>query len=425
MSRRRPSLPAYVRRRWRSIGTVIVLLLGALLVLAVTDRGHDPVWKADVSELDKLAVSPDGAVVYTLLREGDNVTALQAQGGERGELLWRSDMHATRAVLAAGEEGVAVATDFPFAFLTVYNADGSPRWQVPLEGNPIAIKMQGDRVVLALNARGNPVLVFDGGALARTLLLPQSVRALDLAGDLVATAGQSGALVVHRGADEVVNVSLPMAIGSLRLAADGTALVAGGTPLPQEEARGLVAFLDVGAAEPVRWTQETRVPVGLVDIDQAALRVLAVEEEPPTATLHVYEGATGATRWTRVLDGTVARDDAGAQGGAAISPDADAVTVATLRGDLQVIDATTGALRWTYRAGGAAVVAFPDDEPHRLLVGARLLESSPMNTVLFFLLPGEPLALRAPLLAGGFVGAAVVALALLVGLGFWRARRSY
>lgn len=426
MSRRRPTLAAYLHRRWRSVGAILVLLLGALLVLAVTDRGHDPVWKAGVGDLDAFALAPDGSVVYALLREGENVSALQARAGEGGELLWESDLDATRAILAAGERGVAVATDFPLAFLTVYNADGSPRWQVPLQGgSPVAMKMQEDRLALALNAPGNPVLVWEGSAPPRTLRLPQPVRALDLEGDLVATGGLSGAIVVYRGAEEIVNVSLPMAVRSLRLAEDGTALFAGGASLAQEDPRGRVAFVDVGAKEPVRWTQDTRVGVGLVDVDAAALRVLAVEEDPPTATLHVFEGATGATKWTRVLEGTVARDDAGDAGGAGLSPDGDAVAVATLRGDLHVFDAASGELRWAYRAGGATQAAFPSDEPRRLIVGARLLESSPTDSILLFLTPGEPVGMRAPLVAVAIVGAACFTLALIIGLGFWRARRSY
>jgi outer membrane protein assembly factor BamB len=187
-----------------------------------------------------------------------------------------------------------------------------------------------------------------------------------------------------------------------------------------------VAFLDIGVPTPVRWTADTPVGVGLVDIDALGLRALAVEEAPPTATVHVYEGSSGATRWTRLLSGSVARADSGAAGGAALSPDGRHIGVATLRGDVLMLDAEDGDLSWSYRAGGAGVVTFAHDDPRRVLVGARLLENhASFDTVLLFSTAGEPLGQRAPLLAGAILAAATVALSLLVGLGYWRARKPY
>lgn len=425
MSRRRPTLAAYLRRRWRAIGAILVLLLGALLVVGVTDRGHDPAWQQSLAEIDQAALSPDGAIVYALLREDRNVTGLEARGGLDGELLWESQMHAPRALLAAGPKNVAVATDFPRAFLTVYNADGSPRWELPLEGSPTALAIDEDRIVLALSAPNNPVLFFDADLLIRTYHLPSPVRALDAETGLVATGGLQGEVLVFRGREEILNVTLPMGVRSLRLAQDGTAVLVGGFGLTPDDPHGVVSFLDIGTSKPVRWSQDTPEGVGLVELDATALIAMAVEEEPPTATVHVYEGATGATRWTRRLPGSIQRVDAGDKGGAAMSPDGDAIGVATLRGPFLLLDAKDGDERWSYRAGGAGLVAFGDEQPRRVLVAARLLENRPYDSLLLFSMSAEPLAERASLQAATLAAIGGLCLALVVGVGFWRARRPY
>ena len=426
MSRRRLTLAAYVRRRWRAIGAVVVLVLGSLLVLGVTDRGHDPLWTVQTAELDQAALSPDASTVYALTRAEGSIARVVAHRGEDGAPLWESQIDATRALLAAGPTGVAVATDFPRAFLTFYGVDGSIRWKVPLEGNPVALRIDGERVALALNAPANPVLLFDGDLLIRTYHHASPVRALDLQAGLLATGGLAGEVVVvqadHR---EALNVTLGMSVRSLRLAQDGTALVVGGLGLTPTDAPGHVALLDIGAPQPVRWQQETPVGVGLVDTDAAALYALAVEEAPPSATIHLYDGASGGTLWARVLPGSVSRDDAGTVGGAAISPDATFVAASTLRGELRAYDTDDGDERWAFRARGAATAAFAEDEPHRLLVAGRLLQNRPIDSMLLFSSTTEPLGQRAGILAGALLVLGAAALALIVGLGYWRARKPY
>lgn len=426
MSRRRPTLASYVRRRWRAIGAVVVLLLGSLLVLAVTDRGHDPLWVAQTDEVDHAAIAPDASAVYALTRTDGNITGLHAYRGEDGALLWQSELDATRALLAAGPHGVAVATDFPRAFLTFHGVDGTIRWQVPLEGNPVAIRIDGERIALALNAPSNPVLLFDGDLLIHVYHLPSPVRALDLQKGLIATGGLTGEVIVT-GLDheEVLNTTLEMSIRSLRLAHDGTGLVLGGTGLSPADPRGHVAFLDIGVEPVVRWEAETPVGVGLVDADAAGLFALAIEEAPPASTLHLYDGATGATRWARLIEGSVSRDDSGTLGGAAISPDGEVVAVATLRGSLRVFTAEEGDERWAFDGRGALVVSFAEDEPRRLLVAGRLLQNRPVDSLLLFSPISEPVGQRAGILAASLGASAAVALALVIGVGFWRARRPY
>lgn len=428
MSRRRLTLAAYVRRRWRYVGAIVVLLLGALLVLAMTDRGHDPVWEAGPRQIGAVAVSPDASAVYALARDGNAITSLVAHSGEDGSQLWEGQLNATSAVLAAGPAGAAVANDFPAAFLTVYGADGSIKWLFALEGSPIAVIVEDDHVALALNApsSGHPVLLFQGEHLVRTLRHPSPVQAVDMAGGLVAAAGRDGDLVVHdREGREVANLSLGFSPESIRLAKDGTAVVVGGRGSSPADTRGQVAFIDLGPEPRLRWQQATPVDVGLVDVDAAALRVLAIEESPPSATVHVYDGATGATLWARLVSGSVPHDDAGVQGAAALSPDASRVAVGTIGGSVRLFDAATGKEIWDYRAAGASRVMFPDDEPQRVVVGGRLLASRPYDSLMVFSVSGEPLAQRAVVLASVMVGLGVAALAGLIGIGFWRAKKTY
>lgn len=429
VSRRRLSFGRYLKRRWRVVGAVLVLLFGALLVLGVTDRGHDPVWHTRVAEIDQMALANDGSVAYALVRDGDNLSALEAIRGETGEVLWTGPLHAPRALLAAGDNGVAVATDFPLAFLTVYNPDGSPRWQVPLEGNPVALAMEGERIALALTAPGNPVLFFDGDLLIRTYRHPSAVRALDLEAGLVAAGGIQGEVIVWQDRAQRVNVTLATAVRSLRLSQDGTALIVGGAARTPTDSGGLVAFFDVDALTPpqaaLRWVESTPVNVGLVDIDALGLRAVAVEEAPPEATLHVYDGATGATRWTRRVPGSIARADSGGAGGVAMSPDGLGVAVAKLRGPLQLLDASDGSEIWAYRTGGSNAVTFADQEPRRLLASVGLLENRPFDTLLLFSTAGEPIGQRSPILAAAIAAVAVATLAGILGFGYWRVRRPY
>lgn len=423
MSRRRPTLPAYVRRRWRVVGAIVVLLLGALLVLAITDRGHGPLWEARAEELDQVALAPDASAAYALVRDGGNITRLVAFRGSDGALLWEGPLFAPRALLAAGPAGAAVATDFPRAFLTAYGADGSIRLQVPLEGNPIAMAIEGDHLALALNAPRNPVLLYQGEHLARVFHHASPVRALDLEGGLLAIGGLQGEVIVH-GMDgtTIANATLPISPRSVRLAHDATALVVGGYGLTPSDPQGHVAFLELGADPLVRWQQPTPVGVGIVDLDAAGLLTLAVEESPPSATLHVYDGATGATLWTRDVGGSVARDDAGVTGAASLAPDAARVAVAPQQGALLVLDAHTGEERWTYRVAGAALVAFAEDEPQRVAIAARLTANRPYDTLMMFDASDEPVTQRAGVMAVALVAAAATTLALTIGIGFRRAR---
>lgn len=427
MARRRLSLGVYVRRRWRALGAIAVLLLGALLVVGVTDRGHDPLWEARARELLAASLAPDGSAAYALLGANSTPTGIAAYDGADGRLRWTGDLDATRAILAAGSDGVVVAKDFPGALLTSYAADGAVRWQVPVEGNPVSLAVEGPRTALALNAPTNPVLLYDGPQLVATLRNPSPLRAMDMQAGIVAAGGIHGQVLVwDANGTPIANVTLPMSIRSLRLSDDGTTLLVGGARPEAVEGRGMLALLDTSGEPGVRWQTETfGPPVGLVDLDAHGLVALAVEDAPPTTTVHAYDAATGATRWTTRVEGSVSRDDAGSFGGAALTPRGHLAILATLRGEVAAYDTRDGSVVWTYRTAGSAAVHVADDAPDRVLVSARMLENRPVDTLLLFSADEEPVWQRAGLLAIALSLAAVAAFALVLGVGFWRARRTY
>lgn len=427
MPRRRPTLASYAARRWRSLGLLLVLLLGSLLVLAVTDRGHEPLWTARTGVIDSAAVAPDGSAVYTLIREDGNVTRLEARRGETGTLLWESRLHAPRALLAAGEGGVALATDFPFAFLTVYGEDGSLRYQAPLQGNPRALRMEGDRVAIALQAPGNPVLVLEDGNLARTLRFGSFVKAIDLrSGHLAAGTGDGEVALFAPNGTALVNVSLNLSVRSLQLSRDGTMLLVGGYGLAPGALGGSLALLDAATQPPLRWTQAVTAGVGYVDLDDNGVWAMAVEESPPRYRLRVYEAATGASRWVREVDGNVAGDDSGSVGGASLSPDGRSVVVASLRGDLRVLRTSDAAQRWTFEVEGVTQATFARDAPDLVFATGRLVPTGAYSTNAFlFSVASEPLQGHMPILSLLLAAATALAAAAIVGLGYWRARRAY
>lgn len=426
MPRRRPTFTGYARRRWRFLGILLVLLAGSLLVLAITDRGHDPLWMARDGRVELLDAAPDGSVVYTLVREEGNLSRLAARSGSDGKLLWESPLNASRAVMRAGPDGVAVATDFPLAFLTVFREDGAVSFQVPLEGNPRALAVEQGRVALALQAPRNPVLVFDDGRLARTHTFDSFVNTLDLRGGrLAAGTGEGQVGLFADNGTLLLDVALPASVRSVRLTGDGAAIAVGGVSLSPGDLSGLVAYLEAGRDEPVVWSAKTSVAVGLVDIDRAGVEIMAVEESPPASTILLFETATGVRRFAYRMEGNVARDDAGAFGGAALSPDGRTLVVATLNGPVDAYAIPDGTLRWSYQLEGASALTFASGENDLLVANGRITRNGGLDAVLLFSTRAEPLLGSAPTLALALVAASIAAGATVLGVGYWRARRSW
>lgn len=414
-----------MRRRWRALGLLIVLLAGSLLVLAVTDRGHDPLWEAREALVEQVVPSPEGDVVYSLAREGGAITKLQAWRADSGALLWESPMNATRALLRAGDGGVAVATDFPLAFLTFYGNDGSPRYQIAIEGNPRAMSIGPGILALAVQGPGNKVLLVEEGHVTRTLLSESFVSTIDFKADRVAIGAGDGEVSVYStNGTRLLEAHLPVSVKSVRLSGDGSTLVAGGYSLTQGDLSGGLSLLDVNDAV-LRWTRPTSAGIGFVDIDRAGVTILAVEESPPRHVLHAFDATTGEERWSRQVNGLVSRDDAGAYGAAALSPDASVVVAATLYGPIEAYSAKTGNPAWSYGSSGSTTLAFAADRPDLLVANARLAQSGASDSLLFFSTTSEPTFGQLPTVAALVAAAAVIAAAAILGMGYWRVRRSY
>ena len=428
MARRRLTLRTYLRRRWRLVGFVLVLGMGALLLLAITDRGHDPLWSARQGHVEALSIAPDGEAVYVLTRDAPNgpVTRLQALAGAGGDVVWQTDMNASGALVAADYGGVVVATDFPRAFVTFTGADGRPRFSVPLEGEPRALAVERGRVAVALQAgSGGAVLVVEEGRIVRTHHFGASVNALDLRAQHLAVGTSAGRVFLF-AADgaELHNLSVGLDVHSVRLSADAQALVAGGANLSRgADLSGGVAFVDARDEPPVRWMLRTSSSVVLVDLDAEGRRAIAVEESTTRHRLHAYDASGAREAWSSVLAGLVATDDAG-RGGAAISPDGRTVVVGTLRGSLRALDGETGAPLWAYQSDGTTTVAFRQTSPALFAANARLLPSGPMDTVLLFSPAREPFGGTVFALGGLVAGALALGGFALLGAGYWRLRRA-
>lgn len=423
MSRRRPSLRTYVRRRWRALGLIVVALLGAQLLLTISDRGHDPLWEFREPYVDQVALSPDGAFVYALVRDAENgpLVRLEARSGADGSILWKTDLDATRGLLAAGESGVAIATDFPRAFLTYHGTDGRVRYHLALDGTPRAMGVDRSRVAVALQDR---VLHVVDGEVTATTTFGGFVNALDArAGRLAVGTSQGRVAVLEADGTVRLDETLPMNVRSLRLSGDADFLIAGG--VVPANLTGLVAFLDVAAPRPVLWTQRTAIGVGLVDLDERGLRAIAVEDPVPGYALRVYDTLRGAQTWGKLIEGSISRDDAGAYGSVALAPDGSVVAVGTLAEGIRVYEGDDGGLAWRYRSDGTTLVTFRREDPALFAANARLVPNGPPSAVLLFSPAEEPLTASYPAATAMLVAVAALGAVAMVGVGYWRVRRSY
>ncbi|MEA3201500.1 MAG: hypothetical protein QOE90_2928 [Thermoplasmata archaeon] len=427
MSRRRPSFATYARRRWRVLGLLLVLLAGSVLILAITDKGHDPAWEARGASMEQGAISPAGDAAYALVREGGNITRLEARRGDDGHLLWSSPLNATRAVMAAGDDGVAVATDFPLSFLTFYAKDGSVRDQIFLEGVPRALAVEGSRVALALQAPDNPVLVVSGGRVEAVHRFASFVNALDMRGGRVAAGTGAGEVRIEDALSGAVlyDGSFSLSIHSLRLAADGGSLVFGGASLEPGNLTGEVGFVDLLGDAPVRWTHATAAGTAFVDLDRSGVWALAVEDGPAGNVVRVYAAATGETRWSRDVQGGLAQGDANEGGGVSLSADGAFVAVGTLHGGISVYRTLDGARLWTYRDDDTTRVRFAEQQPDALLANGKRNAGDATVGLLDFSVAREPLPRQLPALAALLALGFAAAGALILGVGYWRLRRSY
>lgn len=429
MSRRRPTLRHYLRRRWRTAGFLVVLFLGALLLLAVTDRGHDPLWEVRAPLVHQFALSPAGDIVYVLVKDDENgpIVRLEARDGRTGGILWKTEMDETRALIAADDEGVALATDFPEALATFYDTDGSLRWQKAIEGgSPRALVTEDARVAIALQASAgeDQVIVVEDGRIVRAPSFDGFVNALDLRAGHLAVGTSAGELVLFEPRGRLLHTArLDLDILSVRLAGNAQTLMAGGYARGDTNSSGGVAFVDFSVKDVVQWTQETAAGIGLVDISADGSRAIAIEESGARHSLHAYATRDANETWAKLLAGIVGRDAAG-HGGAAISPAGDTVVVGTLKEGLRVFDGETGDALWTYDSDGTTLVAFRQALPPQFVANARLVQNGPLEALLLFSPAREPVS--ATFAAGAVVAGMVIVGAglILLGVGYWRWRTS-
>ncbi|HEX2022544.1 MAG TPA: hypothetical protein VHH36_07510, partial [Candidatus Thermoplasmatota archaeon] len=309
MARRRMRLGAFLRRRWRVAGLLVVGLLGALLLLAITDRGHDPLWRARAQHVDQVAISPGGERVYALVRDdpAGPLTRLEARSGLDGGLVWKTDLNDSRALVAAGDDRVVVATDYPRAFVTTFDADGTPRAPVPLGGNPRALVVDGGVTAVLVQGNDSRVLLLSEGAPPRELRFGVLAHAMDLrAGRLAVGTAAGDVLAFDALGTPMGNLSVGFQVRSLRLSGDGLSAALGGS---RSDLTGAAALARLDSSPRVAWTVPTSAPVGLVDADDAMRRVVAVEETTPEATMRVLQASDGRQAWGKVVVGSVAGDD--------------------------------------------------------------------------------------------------------------------
>lgn len=406
----------------------MVLFLGALLVLVITDRGHDPLWEVREPFVEQLALAPDGSELYVLVRDDANgpIVRLESRAGEDGRLLWKTDMNDSRALIAADDEGVAVATDFPRAFAVYYGADGRPRYHVALQGSPRALAVEQGRIAVSLQATESTdeVLVVREGRVERVHAFRGYVNAIDLRAQRLGVGTSEGVLTLFDPEGDVLHsTNLTLDVLTIRLAADAHAMIAGGFDMGNA-AGGGVAFVDFSDEPLVEWTQRTAFGVGLVDVSADGSRAIAIEESSPRPHLHVYETHETRESWGKLLAGFVAIDETG-RGGAAISPDGRTVVVGTVDGGVRAFDGRDGDQRWTFESEGTTFVGFGHTSPPFFITNARLVPNGPLEAVLLFDPASEPLSSRISTLAAGVGILLAAGGATILGVGYWRLRRTY
>lgn len=419
MARRRGmTFRAYARRRWRAVGLTVVAMVATVLLLALLDRGHEPLWREAPGDVALVAASPDGRIVLAAREHDGRLVGVEGYDARSGHRLWARDVNLSApATVAAGAGWFALATPFPEARLVAYHAiGGNVLHDEFLGAEPRGVAADGDRLALAL--RSGLILVYDGFQLVREHRTPPLVSAIDAAGGRIAAATAQGNLLVLSDEGVLVNATRPVQVQSVRLSADGTRLVLGGRTLAEGDLSGALEYFDLTArtAAVPAWSTTLRARASFTALSDDGRYVAAVQETATRYTIAYWDAVAGAQpRWAVQVDGAIYRGNAGATGGAALSPSGRYVVFAPdLGGDVQVVDGWNNAFRWSYRAEGATSVAFVGSG-ERFASNARLVPNQGYDALLLFDVEREPLYARFPSFAlalaalEGLVGAAGLA----------------
>ncbi len=401
---------------------MIVTMAATLFLFTLLDRGHEPLWRDEPGDVSQVAVTPGGRTVLAVIGNASEVRGFVGYDGSTGDRLWTRDVRLSAPVLvAAGSDWFAVASPFPEPRLVGFQArGGNVLHDEGLAGEPRGVAADGDRLVVAL--RTGLVVAYDAFQVAREHRLSPHIAAVDAAGGRVALATAQGIVTVVDDHGLVMNATRPIEAHGLRLSADGARLAVAGRADDAVGIAGRVELFDLASRDPAspRWTADAPAPVSFVAISADGRRVIAAAETPPAYTVLAWDANRGGPpRWAVAADGAIARGDSGGTGGAALTPDGRFLAFATTLGeDVTVVDADTGAFRWSFETEGSTSIAVAETGDGPLVVAnARLAANEPLDAVLRFDVDREPLWARFPLFplllafvegalgVGGLVGA--------------------
>ncbi len=381
--------------RWRSLGLLLVLLAGTVLVTLMVDRGHDPVSQVEAGDVEALQLPASGDPVIVLQR-GDPTYTLAAVDPEDGAILWDVLLPGPPTDWALSGDVLALALPHPREEALLLDVGtGHLVEQVQPGGVARRVAISPTHLAVAVQSSGNPVILYDRTGMQaeevgrfhhRGLVLQVALN-----GDVLATGTRAGeATVVDAdGPTTRLNSSVPYIVQGLALSSGGEHLLLGGRAF-SDTGHGMVEAYHVPGDDPPRrlWGvgDPSTPPVGLVEMNRNGSRAVATLEVPGDYRILAIEDGEVTAQAT--VGGLVTRGQVGR--GLALSPDSQWVAAATLEGDVILRSMPTLEREWTWEASGATSVDFADANQELFAVNARLAPGGSFDTVSTFDVDNEP-----------------------------------
>lgn len=376
--------------RWRSIGLLLVLMAGTVLVVSLVERGHDPVSRVEPGDVDALHLPPSGEPLI-LLQPGPNGSyAATAVDPEDGSRLWHLPLPGQPTDWALSGDTLAISLPHPReAALLVHIPTGEVQEEVQPGGVVRRVAVSPTHLAVAVQTTGNPTVLYErtgpslregGRFLHRGLVLDM---ALD--GDLLATGTRAGEvlLVDADGPTVRFNRSVPFLVQGLDLSSGGEHLLLGGRSF-SDTGNGVLELHQVlGEDAPrVLWSvgNAATPPVGLVELSRSGSRAVATLEVP--GNYHVLAVEDGEVTGREGTGGLLTRGQLAR--GIALSPDGRWVAGATLEGDVVLRSMPTLRTVWSWDASGATSVDFAEAAPELFAANARLAPGGGFGSVSVF-----------------------------------------